>query len=129
MYAIFAELLDCAPVDGVRRAAAIAALIADCCQPHVDRVLANRRSAAGNADDVGLASLHGECELVAHDLPDAVLLDMRLPRCDGPTTIAAIRRNPAYTSYELRPLVRWQIARPQVEPVEGAGHGVRAGRQ
>jgi carbon storage regulator CsrA len=29
--------------------------------------------------------------LRAHDRPDVVLLDMRMPRCDGPATIAAIR--------------------------------------
>lgn len=28
--------------------------------------------------------------------PDFMLLDMRLPRCDGPSTISAIRRNPQY---------------------------------
>lgn len=27
--------------------------------------------------------------------PDVVLLDMGLPRCDGPTTVASIRQNPA----------------------------------
>ncbi len=28
--------------------------------------------------------------------PDVVLLDMQMPRCDGPTTISAIRDNPEY---------------------------------
>ncbi len=32
--------------------------------------------------------------LKTHDLPDVVLLDMRMPRCDGPTTIARIRKDP-----------------------------------
>lgn len=32
--------------------------------------------------------------LSTHHRPDVVLLDMHLPRCDGPTTISAIRRNP-----------------------------------
>jgi carbon storage regulator CsrA len=32
--------------------------------------------------------------LAAHELPDVVLLDMLMPRCDGPHTIAAIRRDP-----------------------------------
>lgn len=38
--------------------------------------------------------------LAAHRRPDFLLLDMRLPRCDGPATVAAIRQNPAYR--ELR---------------------------
>jgi carbon storage regulator CsrA len=33
--------------------------------------------------------------LSTHDRPDVVLLDMFLPRCDGPTTLRAIRGNPA----------------------------------
>jgi len=32
--------------------------------------------------------------LSSHRKPDIVLLDMHLPRCDGPTTISAIRGNP-----------------------------------
>jgi CheY-like chemotaxis protein len=32
--------------------------------------------------------------LATHKRPDVVLLDMRMPRCDGPTTISAIRSNP-----------------------------------
>lgn len=33
--------------------------------------------------------------------PDIVLLDMVLPRCDGPTTIRAIRSNPAYAGLKI----------------------------
>lgn len=33
--------------------------------------------------------------------PDFVLLDMLLPRCDGPTTVRAIRRNPAYAGLRI----------------------------
>lgn len=32
--------------------------------------------------------------LETHDRPDVVLLDMLMPRCDGPTTIERIRKNP-----------------------------------
>jgi CheY-like chemotaxis protein len=39
--------------------------------------------------------------LSTHDQPDAVLLDMRLPRCDGPTTIAAIRSNPTWSRLKI----------------------------
>lgn len=34
--------------------------------------------------------------LASHQHPDFVLLDMRMPRFDGPSTISAIRQNPAY---------------------------------
>jgi carbon storage regulator CsrA len=33
--------------------------------------------------------------LQSHSLPDVMLLDMVLPRCDGPATVRAIRKNPA----------------------------------
>lgn len=33
-------------------------------------------------------------ELLKRNRPDFVLLDMNMPRCDGPTTLAAIRANP-----------------------------------
>lgn len=33
--------------------------------------------------------------LAEHSQPDVVLLDMLMPRCDGPTTVQAIRENPA----------------------------------
>jgi carbon storage regulator CsrA len=33
--------------------------------------------------------------------PDFVLLDMLLPRCDGPTTVRAIRGNPAYAGLRI----------------------------
>lgn len=34
--------------------------------------------------------------LADHQRPDFLLLDMRLPRYDGPSTVSAIRQNPAY---------------------------------
>ncbi|MHB1424207.1 MAG: response regulator [Gemmataceae bacterium] len=39
--------------------------------------------------------------LQSHDRPDVILLDMRMPRCDGPTTVAAIRRNAAYEGLKV----------------------------
>ncbi len=33
--------------------------------------------------------------------PDVVLLDMMLPRCDGPTTVRTIRDNPAYADLTI----------------------------
>lgn len=34
--------------------------------------------------------------LQSHERPDVILLDMRMPRCDGPATLAAIRSNAQY---------------------------------
>ncbi|MHB8973360.1 MAG: response regulator [Pirellulaceae bacterium] len=39
--------------------------------------------------------------LAEHVQPDVVLLDMQMPRCDGPTTIQAIRRNPSYAGLKV----------------------------
>lgn len=39
--------------------------------------------------------------LSTHRKPDVVLLDMLMPRCDGPTTISAIRENPAYQDLKV----------------------------
>lgn len=39
--------------------------------------------------------------LSSHDRPDFVLLDMRLPRCDGPSTVSAIRQNSAYNGVRI----------------------------
>jgi carbon storage regulator CsrA len=39
--------------------------------------------------------------LSTHEPPDAVLLDMRMPRCDGPKTVAAIRANPGYSQLKI----------------------------
>jgi carbon storage regulator CsrA len=33
--------------------------------------------------------------------PDVLLLDMVMPRCDGPATLRAIRRNPAYSDLKV----------------------------
>ena len=33
--------------------------------------------------------------------PDVMLLDMGLPRCDGPTTVREIRRDPAYAGLKI----------------------------
>ena len=39
--------------------------------------------------------------LSAHRRPDVVLLDMLMPRCDGPTTVSAIRNNPQYEGLKV----------------------------
>jgi carbon storage regulator CsrA len=69
--------------------------------PHESALLESYLRLSGlDVDNVG-----DGCEaldyLATHERPDAVLLDMRLPRCDGPTTVAAIRSNPAYAGLKL----------------------------
>jgi carbon storage regulator CsrA len=39
--------------------------------------------------------------LSSHARPDFLLLDMRLPRLDGPSTVAAVRKNPAYRDLKI----------------------------
>jgi carbon storage regulator CsrA len=39
--------------------------------------------------------------LRTHSKPDVLLLDMVLPRCDGPTTLREIRRDPAYAGLPI----------------------------
>lgn len=39
--------------------------------------------------------------LKSHDRPDFVLLDMCMPRCDGPTTVSAIRSNSAFAGLKV----------------------------
>lgn len=39
--------------------------------------------------------------LESHPRPDFVLLDMKMPRCDGPKTIELIRREPALTGLKV----------------------------
>lgn len=54
--------------------------------------------------------------LQSHDRPDVILLDMRMPRCDGPTTIAAIRRNAAYEGLKVFAVSGADPAECSIEP-------------
>jgi carbon storage regulator CsrA len=49
---------------------------------------------AGDGNDA-LDYLHG------HETPDVMLLDMMLPRCDGPTTVKLVRRDPALSRLKI----------------------------
>lgn len=40
-------------------------------------------------------------DLLKHNRPDFVLLDMNMPRCDGPTTLASIRANPDWRGLRI----------------------------
>ena len=39
--------------------------------------------------------------LKSHELPDVILLDMLMPRCDGPTAVSRIRRDPALAGTKI----------------------------
>jgi CheY-like chemotaxis protein len=39
--------------------------------------------------------------LESNEKPSVVLIDMRMPRCDGPTTIRRIRENPAFDAVKI----------------------------
>ena len=39
--------------------------------------------------------------LQSHERPDVILLDMRMPRCDGPATLAAIRSNAQFQATKV----------------------------
>jgi CheY-like chemotaxis protein/sRNA-binding carbon storage regulator CsrA len=39
--------------------------------------------------------------LAASEQPDLILLDMLMPRCDGPTTLRTIRRNPRFAGMKI----------------------------
>jgi CheY-like chemotaxis protein len=54
--------------------------------------------------------------LRAEGRPDVVLLDMVLPRCDGPTIVREVRRDPAYTGLKIFALSGYS---PQEVGLEG----------
>jgi CheY-like chemotaxis protein len=62
----------------------------------------------------GLAALD---YLRTHSRPDVMLLDMAMPRCDGPTTLRAIRGDPAYAGLKVYGLSGY--AREQFDVAEG----------
>ncbi|HVS38685.1 MAG TPA: response regulator [Gemmataceae bacterium] len=87
--------------------------------PAVPKTPAKRRTLVVEDDAIqrellaGLLSLNGvECDvaedgqaaldfLKSHDRPDFVLLDMWMPRCDGPETVARIRRDPKLAGLKI----------------------------
>lgn len=96
------EFLDAAPPDAApatEPARQTALLVED--NPNERQLLAGFLKMSGfevvTADD-GAAALQ---YLASHARPDVVLLDMFMPRCDGPTAIGEIRRNPQLTGMKV----------------------------
>jgi carbon storage regulator CsrA len=58
--------------------------------------------------------------LRGHGRPDVVLLDMALPRCDGPATIRAIRQDPAQAGLKIFAITGHALE-PFQRATEGAG--------
>jgi carbon storage regulator CsrA len=64
-------------------------------------LLAGLLRASGYEVDTASDGLKALEYLSSHRPPDVVLLDMRMPRCDGPSTVSAIRANPQYQGMKL----------------------------
>jgi CheY-like chemotaxis protein len=56
---------------------------------------------AGLRVDMAADGLDALCYLRTHERPDVILIDMVMPRCDGPTTVRAIRRDPAFAGVKI----------------------------
>ncbi len=62
--------------------------------PNESELLAGILRMSGIAVDTAGDGCQALDYLASHERPDVVLLDMRLPRCDGPSTVSAIRNDP-----------------------------------
>ncbi len=69
--------------------------------PNESELLAAYLRMNGYAVEVVADGFEALSYLESHEHPDFVLLDMALPRCSGPQTIATIRRNPALRNLRL----------------------------
>ena len=69
--------------------------------PNESELLAVCLQMNGYAVEVVADGIEALSYLDSHEHPDFVLLDMAMPRCSGPQTIASIRRNPALRGIRL----------------------------
>ena len=69
--------------------------------PNESELLAAYLQMNGYAVEVVADGFEALSYLDSHEHPDFVLLDMAMPRCNGPQTVASIRRNPALRSLRL----------------------------
>jgi CheY-like chemotaxis protein len=51
--------------------------------------------------ETAIDGMQAMVRLAQHGPPDVVLLDMRMPRCDGRRTVSAIRENPSYSGLKV----------------------------
>lgn len=69
---------------------------------HQEReMLAQHLRLNGCACETAADGLEALDYLASHERPDVVLLDLRLPRCDGAETLARIRSNPRYAGLKI----------------------------
>jgi carbon storage regulator CsrA len=64
-------------------------------------LLAGYLRMSGFEVDRAMDGLQAMVYLSRHRSPDVVLLDMKMPRLDGPKTVASIRRDPAYRDVKI----------------------------
>jgi carbon storage regulator CsrA len=69
--------------------------------PNESELLATCLQMSGYAVEVVADGFEALSYLDSHEHPDFVLLDMAMPRCNGPQTVASIRRNPALRNLRL----------------------------
>ncbi|MBX3426156.1 MAG: response regulator [Pirellulales bacterium] len=69
--------------------------------PHERELLAGYLRLSGFAVDDAQDGLQAMVHLAKPGPPDVVLLDMKMPRFDGPKTVAAIRRHPEHRDLKI----------------------------
>lgn len=69
--------------------------------PNENQLLASYLRLSGFDVDTAMDGLQAMVHLSKHERPDVVLLDMKMPRFDGPKTVSAIRENPDYQLLKL----------------------------
>jgi carbon storage regulator CsrA len=91
---------DAAPRGGTRdRRGTRALLVED--NPNERELLATFLRLAGLSVDTAGDGADALGYLASHPRPDVVLLDMGMPRCDGPTAVRAIRHDPALADLKI----------------------------
>ncbi len=89
------QVESCPPPSRQRRAL----IVED--NPNESALLAAYLRMNGYAVEVAADGFEALSYLDSHEHPDFVLLDMAMPRCSGPQTVASIRRNPALRNLRL----------------------------
>lgn len=87
------------PIDDSRPTCPRALLVED--DPNESELLAGFLKLSGFEVDTAMDGLQAMVQLARHDRPDVVLLDMHMPRMNGPKTVRSIRSNPSYTGVKL----------------------------